>query len=104
MQWPQQPGSTVSSASGSITVLSGPTIQPITMSFVTQGTNLVFSGSNGLPNDKYYVLGSTNISLPKASWTRLATYNFDGSGNFIFTNAVNPNSPQQFFQLQQQVP
>ena len=102
--WNLQTGSAVSSGSGSITVVGGPVINPITMSFVTSGGNLMFSGSGGIPNGQYYVLASTSLALPKASWTRLATYSFDGSGNFAFSVPVSPGTNQQFFQLQQRVP
>jgi len=33
-------------------------------------------------------------------WLRAATNYFDSNGNFIFTNAVQTNSPQGFFRLQ----
>jgi hypothetical protein len=99
--WNQQINSAVNTASGSITVLVGPTINPITMSLISQGNSLVVSGTNGIPGGHYFVMASTNLSLPKASWTRVATYNFDGSGNFNFTNAISPGTRQQFLQLQQ---
>ncbi|HWC58871.1 MAG TPA: autotransporter-associated beta strand repeat-containing protein [Verrucomicrobiae bacterium] len=61
---------------------------------------LVMSGSGGTPGANYYLLGTTNLSLPLANWTRLLTNQFDSSGNFIFTNAFSTNSPQQFYRLQ----
>jgi autotransporter-associated beta strand protein len=62
--------------------------------------SVVFSGTNGLPGTTSYVLGTTNVALPLANWVRIATNVFDANGNFNFTNAVNPNMPQQFFLLQ----
>ena len=62
--------------------------------------NIVFSGTNGTPGGIIYVLSSTNVALPLGDWARIATNFFDGSGNFSFTNAVNPSTPQQFFLLQ----
>jgi hypothetical protein len=38
--------------------------------------------------------------MPLTNWLRLLTNPFDGSGNFNFTNAMNPNSPQSFYLLQ----
>jgi hypothetical protein len=64
------------------------------------GTSLMISGTNGAVGGTYYVLQSTNVALPLSSWTRMATNGFDASGNFAFTNTVNPNAPQQFFRLQ----
>jgi autotransporter-associated beta strand protein len=65
----------------------------------TSGTNLVLQGSGGLPNGSYYLLGSTNVALPLASWARLATNYYDASGSFSLTNPITPNTPQQFFRI-----
>lgn len=64
------------------------------------GGNLVLSGTGGVTNGNYYVLTSTNLAAPLTNWTRLVTNQFDGSGNFNFTNAMNTNSPQSFYLLQ----
>jgi autotransporter-associated beta strand protein len=61
---------------------------------------LVMSGSGGPANGSYYVLGTTNLALPTAQWLRLATNSFDGSGNFNFTNPIDPTTPQTFYRLQ----
>jgi hypothetical protein len=61
--------------------------------------NFVVSGTGGLPNSNYVVLTSTNIALPPNQWTRLATNNFDATGNFIFTNSSS-TKPLGFFRLQ----
>jgi len=61
---------------------------------------LVMSGTGGSTNGTYYVLVSTNVALPLNQWTPVATNVFDGSGHFIFTNAINPNSPQVFYLLE----
>jgi hypothetical protein len=63
------------------------------------GANLVISGSNGIPNGSYYVLTSTNVSAPLATWTRLATNAFSAAGTFSFTNAVDA-SARRFFAIQ----
>jgi autotransporter-associated beta strand protein len=64
------------------------------------GTNLALNGTGGTPNWYYYVLATTNLS--PAQWTPIATNTFDGTGNFAFTNAINPNWPQTFYRLQLQ--
>jgi len=64
------------------------------------GTNLVFSGTNGLPGWPFYVLSTTNLASTLDQWRRLATNRFDVSGNFIFTNSLVPAAPQQFYCLQ----
>jgi hypothetical protein len=65
-----------------------------------KGTNVVFGGSGGTSNGAYFVLSSTNVALPLENWTMLGGTNlFDASGHFVFTNAVNPALPAQFFAL-----
>jgi hypothetical protein len=38
--------------------------------------------------------------IPLSNWMRLATNQFNASGNFNFTNAPDPNLPQTFYLLQ----
>jgi hypothetical protein len=102
--WAQQNGSGSSTASGSITVLLGPVINPINVSYSVQGPNLVLNGAGGLANGSFRILTTTNLALPKASWTQLGPYPFDGLGLFSVGFPENPGTPRQFFQLQQQVP
>jgi len=66
---------------------------------VTAG-GLVLGGSGGIPNSYFYLLGSTNLDQPLINWTRVATNQFDASGNFLFTNSFNTDTPQNFYQLQ----
>jgi fibronectin-binding autotransporter adhesin len=84
--------------SGTISVV-GPN-QPRFTGVTTVGGNLVMSGTNGAPLSTYYVLSTTNAALPLASWTRIATNTFNGSGNFNFTNAILPAVPQRYFVIQ----
>ena len=55
---------------------------------------------SGPANDTCYVLASTNVALPMANWTRVATNQFDGSGSFTFTNSIDSSEPQKFYRLQ----
>ncbi len=89
-------------ANGILSIVSSPTARPTFGSFAMTGNNLTMNGSNGVPGWTYHVLTSTNLSLPVASWTIVATNSFDGSGNFNFTNSVGPGRPQQYFLLQLQ--
>lgn len=84
--------------SGTISVV-GPN-QPRFTGVTTVGSNLVMSGTNGAPLSTYYVLSATNVALPLASWSRIATNTFNGSGNFNFTNAIIPSVPQRYFLIQ----
>lgn len=85
---------------GSVSVLSTNVPRPIVKGFSISGTNIVVSGTNGLANGNYFVLATTNLTLPRASWTSIATNAFDANGNFNFTNAVNAGNPQSFYLLQ----
>jgi poly(beta-D-mannuronate) lyase len=64
------------------------------------GGSVILQGSNGLPNGAYYILGSTNVALPLSNWTILATNVFDSSGQFNWTNAIDPSATGQFYLLQ----
>jgi len=79
---------------------SAPPSPPIFGSISATANGLVMSGTGGTTNGTFYVLVSTNVALPLNQWTSVATNLFDGSGHFIFTNAINPNSPQAFYLLQ----
>jgi polygalacturonase len=63
------------------------------------GGSLVISGMGGTTNGIYYVLVSTNLALPLSQWTPAATNLFDGSGRFIFTNAIVSTTPLDFYLL-----
>ena len=63
------------------------------------GTNLLLSGGNGAARWNFYLLASTNLSLPLLNWSAVATSSFDASGNFALTNGVSPNQPRQFYLL-----
>jgi hypothetical protein len=58
------------------------------------------SGIGGPTNAPYYVLSSTNLSVPVSAWTRLATNVFSAAGTFSVTNSVDSLSPQKFYLLQ----
>jgi hypothetical protein len=62
----------------------------------------VISGSNGVANWPYIVLSATNLTAPAPNWTVNATNAFDSSGNFIFTNPIDPGAPQLFYMLRLQ--
>ena len=64
------------------------------------GGNFILSGTGGVANTTYYLLGSTNLGSPLNSWTRLLTNQFDAGGNFLFTNVLDATAGQQFYLLQ----
>jgi fibronectin-binding autotransporter adhesin len=72
-----------------------------TFGFITlsQG-QLVFSGGNGVANQNFYVLATTNLALPSSNWIAISTNSFNASGNFNFTNNLGTNTAQEFYKLQ----
>ena len=64
------------------------------------GGNLILSGNGGTPSGNYFVLTTTNVTLPVANWSRIATNQFDATGLFNLTNQINPATPQLFYRLQ----
>ena len=78
--------------------LTSPTIANVQLS----GANLIISGTNGVNSWPYFILSATNLAA--AQWIPIATNQFDTGGNFslTLTNAVDPNQPQTFYQLQLQ--
>jgi hypothetical protein len=78
--------------------------QPGITGFTQSGANLVISGKDGLAGQTYYVLGTTNLTLPVNQWTSVATNIPGGTGNFTITltNAANLNIPGNFYILKVQ--
>jgi len=62
-------------------------------------TNVVIAGTGGTPGWPCRIIGSTNIALPIAQWTPVATNRFDGSGSLRFTNGINAGLPARFFRI-----
>ena len=61
--------------------------------------SFVLSGIGGPINGTFYVLSTTDLTLPLTNWIFIATNRFDNFGDFIFTNAMQTNAPQQFYIL-----
>lgn len=90
-----------SNASGKSAYSNIATPVPPTVSTASiSDNNFVLKGTGGPANGTVYILTSSNLSLPLLQWSRLATNQFDVSGNLSFTNSVNPNTPQAFYLLQ----
>jgi fibronectin-binding autotransporter adhesin len=85
---------------GTISIISLPT--PVINSVSINGTNFLFSGTNGAFSGPYALLSTTNVSLPLTKWTTVLTGSYDGSGNFSGTTGISTNPPQKFFILESQ--
>jgi autotransporter-associated beta strand protein len=86
--------------SGRLQVIS--TTPPAITGIAVGGGNVILTGTNGSPNAYYLVLSTTNVAQPLSQWQRLTTNQFDGSGNFNWTNALYPVDPIRFYLLQLQ--
>jgi fibronectin-binding autotransporter adhesin len=86
---------------GSVSVASLTIPQPIITSVSLTGTDLVLNGINGYTSGGYYVLSTTNLSLPRSSWARVST-NVFGGASFSVTNTVTPGTPLSFYTIQLQ--
>jgi hypothetical protein len=81
-----------------LTVLTSPSFTSITS--VGGGGSFILSGFGGTSAGTYFVLTSTNLAMPLALWTPIATNQFGGHGQFVFTNTAPTGTPQQFYILQ----
>lgn len=81
----------------SVIVAAKPFISAISMSTGSLG----FSGTGGIANANFYLLGATNISQPISNWARLLTNQFDQNGYFDFSCGMDTNA-QNFYRLQLQ--
>jgi autotransporter-associated beta strand protein len=85
---------------GTLRIVSvAPPPLPVFANVLITGGNLVLSGSNGSPGTNYYLLASTNLSLPFSNWQRVATNAFDQGGGFQITNDTG-GVPGEYFILQ----
>jgi autotransporter-associated beta strand protein len=82
--------------SGTLSVGLG-TVVPQFGAVSLSGTNLVLNGSGGAAGYAYSVLGSTNLSSPRANWTLVGTGVCDSAGGFSFTNSFGGH--QRFFTI-----
>ncbi|HTV41911.1 MAG TPA: hypothetical protein VMF08_15115 [Candidatus Sulfotelmatobacter sp.] len=92
---------------GTLSVVQGvviPNVPPTITSFAISGANLNITATNGVNDGTYYLLGTTNLLLPRSQWTAVATNVVTASGatevfSFIGTNVYSAGKPAQFFTL-----
>ncbi len=76
------------------------TTTPVIGAISISGSSLALSGTGGVGNANFILLGATNIAMPLTNWTSLLTNQFDTGGDFNSTNSLGTNSPQSFYRLQ----
>jgi hypothetical protein len=69
-------------------------------SATVSGSSAVLSGWGGVAGQSYYILASTNLSLPLSNWTPIATNIFGSGGSFRFTIAPVSLLRQQYYEIQ----
>ena len=84
---------------GTLRIQSPGVSQPVINSLVNAGGSFIFGGNNGTPGGAYFVLSTNNLAIPRTNWPVVGAGGFDGAGNFSYTNAITPGTPQMFFQL-----
>jgi len=72
-----------------------PTFSPL----VRSGNTVQILGAGGLAGARFYLLSSTNLSLPLSQWSTASTNVFDSSGAFSLLRAYNPTNRLTFFSL-----
>jgi len=82
---------------GSGSVPAAPTVTGVAL----LGGKLVISGTKGVPNAQFVVLGTTNLALPLTNWLAVVTNNFDGSGDFSVTN-ISTSGAARYFTIREQ--
>jgi len=80
--------------------VTGTLIPPGIDNFGQSGSNLAISGNGGVTNGTYWLVASTDVAAPMASWTPISTNNFDGNGNYSLTTPIQVGTPARFFRLQ----
>ena len=57
---------------------------------------LTFGGTGGIPDAQYRILTSTDVTLPLASWTPVATNTFAADGSYSYTQSSLTNAASFF--------
>ena len=63
---------------------------------VLSADGLTFSGTGGIPGAQYRILTATNVALPLASWTPVATNTFAPDGSYSYTQSFLTNAASFF--------
>jgi autotransporter-associated beta strand protein len=84
-------------ATGQITVVSS-TSQPAFSDVSLAGNNLALQVNQGPPGSTGYIIASSDLSLPRTAWTRVATNVFDMSGSFSCAiDSTGDGAGQRYF-------
>lgn len=84
-------------AAGTLSVVST-LVPPAIMQFALEGNGSFTLQGTGPTNQTYRILAATNIALPLADWTPLATGTFVG-GSFSFNDEHSSNHVRRFYRV-----
>jgi len=84
---------------GTLGIVAAATSSPGINAVEMSGGALVFRGTNGVPGWTYYVLTSTNLTVPLTNWDVIATRAFDTSGNFSVTQNLDAAVVNRFYKI-----
>ncbi|HEU5397466.1 MAG TPA: pectate lyase [Verrucomicrobiae bacterium] len=74
---------------------TGPTNAPSPV-LTRAGSNLIFT-TRGWANRTNFLITATDLTVPLAQWTVMATNESDLAGICVFTNAVSAGTPRRFY-------
>jgi hypothetical protein len=71
----------------------------VTQAITRTANQVIINGAGGFKSATFQILTATNLALPAAQWTPILTNQFDASGGFSYTNAIQPGLPAQYFRV-----
>jgi len=86
------------SVDGTVKV-TGVTSQPHIGSVSVSGSNLIMTGTGGSAGATYYVISSTTITDPIATWPAIQTNTFGTGGTFSNAIPITPGEAKRFFMI-----
>ena len=89
---------TAALSNGVLSVALGPVAPQIGQISLT-GTSLLLSGSGGAANYPFTIVASPDLSVPLTNWSVVGTGAFDANGNFSFSNSIDPEAAQEFYDI-----
>jgi hypothetical protein len=74
-------------------------VVPASLHAAVIGENTLLLSGSGPTNGIFTVMAATNLGLAPSLWMPVLTNSFDSSGNFGFTNVLDPGSLENYYQL-----
>lgn len=72
---------------------------PLITQALQVGGQFILHGTNGTAGSAYEIICTSNLALPAAQWSVVASNTFSGTGTFAVTNSVNPAANQTFYRV-----